>query len=200
MNRPSRPYDAEILGYTSAVDNLLAQTTNDLHRRILQNYRRHQLLEGSGRFEEIFAPDMTIEKPEYHIQMKAGTLDLVGQEAVMDFYRAMTASDAAVFWPVKKWLVVADWGVAAEAIWRNYCKGHHLIDDGHEDIQDPDGDFVLTRRMGLFWYYTPDARLIGENTYEDPNSREITRVSASDVVSAAEFAEMVRPFLDNPPA
>jgi hypothetical protein len=198
-DKPAKPYDAEILRYTTAVDELLSSTTNPLHRAILHNYRRHQLLEGSGRFAEIFTPDMTVEHPVYNIGMKAGNWQFDGRDAVMEFYGSMTDSDAAVFWPVKKYLVVADWGVAAEATWRNYCKGHHLIADGHDDIHDEDGDYVLTRRMGLFWYYTPDALLIGENTYEDPNSREITKVDPADVVTAAEFAEMVKPLLDNPP-
>ena len=49
----------------SAADRLLETTTDPLHRQILENYRRHAILEVCGLWEEIFTPEMTVEHPLY---------------------------------------------------------------------------------------------------------------------------------------
>ena len=48
---------ADIRLLTLAADTLLETTTNPLHRRILENYRLHAMLEVSGRYHEIFVPE-----------------------------------------------------------------------------------------------------------------------------------------------
>ncbi|MGB0922102.1 MAG: hypothetical protein ACPG1C_12395 [Alphaproteobacteria bacterium] len=46
---------------TLAADTLLKTVTNLRHRKIIENYRRHAMLEVSGQYKEIFAPEMTSE-------------------------------------------------------------------------------------------------------------------------------------------
>ena len=62
----------DIRQLTLAADTLLKTTTEPLHRKILNNYRRHAMLEVSGRYEEIFAPDMTVEEPFYRVHTPEG--------------------------------------------------------------------------------------------------------------------------------
>jgi hypothetical protein len=50
----------------SAADRLLETLTDPLHRQIIENYRRHAILEVCGEWEDIFTPDMTVEVPEYY--------------------------------------------------------------------------------------------------------------------------------------
>ena len=51
----------------------------------------------AGRFEEIFAPEMTVEKPVYHFNLLGMTPTLEGAEAVKDLYREWTRSAQCVF-------------------------------------------------------------------------------------------------------
>jgi len=51
----------DITRTNDAIDRLLAVTTNPRHRFLLQTFYRHRFLEIAGRYEEIFAPDMTVE-------------------------------------------------------------------------------------------------------------------------------------------
>ena len=63
-----------------AVERLIETTTNPRHLYLLHAYNRHRYLEMAGRWEEIFAPDMTVEKPVYHFNMlgKSITLEQAG--------------------------------------------------------------------------------------------------------------------------
>ncbi len=49
------------------VDDLIDTLENPRHRKILINYRRHGLLEVSGRYEELLAPNMTVPHPHYRL-------------------------------------------------------------------------------------------------------------------------------------
>jgi hypothetical protein len=52
-----------------ALEKLLEVTTNPRHRFLLMAFHRHRYLEISGRYEEIFAPEMMSEKAAYHMHI-----------------------------------------------------------------------------------------------------------------------------------
>ncbi|MFF7633042.1 hypothetical protein ACFZB9_07795 [Kitasatospora sp. NPDC008050] len=57
----------DITTLTRGADLLLDRTENPLHRRILENYRRHALLEVTGRWREVVHdPAMIVDHPVYH--------------------------------------------------------------------------------------------------------------------------------------
>ena len=62
----------------TAIDELLKTTHDPRHRFMLLAYHRHRYLEIAGRYEEIFAPDMTVEEPAYHVHLASNKLKLVG--------------------------------------------------------------------------------------------------------------------------
>ena len=64
------------------IDRLLAVTTNPRHRFMLHAYYRHRFLEIAGRYDEIFVPEMTVEKPVYHVHASGQHTKLEGQDAV----------------------------------------------------------------------------------------------------------------------
>jgi hypothetical protein len=70
-----------------AVERLIETTENPRHLYLLHAYNRHRYLEMAGRWEEIFAPDMTVEKPVYHFNMLDKSITLDGAEAVQEVYR-----------------------------------------------------------------------------------------------------------------
>ena len=66
-----------------AVQELIEVTENPRHRYLLQAYDRHRNLEHAGRYEEIFAPEMTVEHPVYRFQMIGQPpIQLEGREQV----------------------------------------------------------------------------------------------------------------------
>ena len=73
-----------------AVQQLIEVTENPRHRYLLQAYERHRNLEHAGRFEEIFAPEMTVEHPVYRFNMAGQPpMQLEGRDQVEPLYRLL---------------------------------------------------------------------------------------------------------------
>ena len=179
---------------TLAVDRCLEETEDPRRRQILENYRRHGLLEVSGRWTEIFDPEMTVEHPVYRITEGGRSLLLDGREEVQEFYREMTEAGASVMILEDEQIAVADWGFASESIFNHYASGEFLIASG-EDVDDPDASYLLRHRLAMIWHYDKRARMIGEHVYEDATSREIRKLAPEDVVTPEEAREALAPLI-----
>lgn len=184
----------DITRITAATDALLQTTENPRHRAILANYRRHALLEVSGRYREILVPEMTIEHPVYRLTEGPQTLVLDGWQAVHDFYEMLSGVGAIVMGPAEEELVVADWGFASECMFHHFMPGRLLMDS--EDIDDPDAIYVVKHVLCFHWPYDDDQRLIGEHVYEDTASRVVEKVAPEDVVTPAMAREALAPQLE----
>lgn len=100
-----------------AVERLIETTTNPRHLYLLHAYNRHRYLEMAGRFEEIFAPDMTVEKPVYHFNFLGTTSTIEGAEAVKNIYREWRRTAQCVFYSDgEEKLAVSDNMIASTAI------------------------------------------------------------------------------------
>src|SRR6516225_9017555 len=93
------------------VETLLQKTTNPLHRAMLQNFRRHVHLEGSGQFEKIVAPDMMADHPVYRISWDDHPVVVEGKEGVVRFYNSVGEQ---VLWNSDDFIAVNDWGICDE--------------------------------------------------------------------------------------
>ena len=78
----------DITKLTLAADRLLATLTNRRHVAMVSNYRRHAMLEVSGRYEEILIPGMTVEEPEYWSHTVGGSANFKGMKAIRSLYPA----------------------------------------------------------------------------------------------------------------
>ena len=92
----------------AAVERLIETTDNPRHLYLLCAYNRHRYLEMAGRFEEIFTPDMTVEKPVYHFNLLGTKITLDGAEAVKEVYREWTRTGQCVFYVEDEKLAVSD--------------------------------------------------------------------------------------------
>ena len=187
----------ELGNIVKAVDELLPKTDNPRHRAMLKNYRRHALLEVSGRWREILVPEMIVDHPVYRINEMGQSLVLDGMQAVADFYKRIAEEVTSVFGPVEQNVAVADWGLAFESLWARPVPGHVLRSLG-EVVDDPQGWYQVTGFSASFWPYDKDCRLIGEHIYQDGNQR-ITRMDPADVVSIEEARRVLTPLLDHAP-
>ena len=131
----------------SAADRLLETTQNPLHRQILENYRRHAILEVIGEWEGIFDEDSCVEEPVYEFDVTGYDGVVVrGQEAVKAVYRRLSEDDETVMILTDEVLMVSDWGLASEAFFNTYLRGHNLIDKGIE-VDGPEGYSSCARSL-----------------------------------------------------
>jgi hypothetical protein len=186
--------DWDITRITAATDELLRTTENPVHRAILANYRRHALLEVSGLYEDILAPEMTVEHPVYRLTEGPATIVLDGRRQVHDFYAMLSAAGAIVMGPAEEKLVVADWGFASECMFHHFMPGRLLMDS--EDIDDPDAIYLVKHVLAFIWPYDDRQRLIGEHVYEDTASRSVEKVAPEDVVTPAMARAALAPLLE----
>jgi hypothetical protein len=175
-------------------DALLAVTENPRHRAILLNFRRHALLEVSGRWKEILRPEMIVDDPYYRINENGKSVHLRGIADIGAFYAGLTEAGLNVFGPIRENIAVADWGLAIESFFGNHVPGRVLRDQG-EDIDDPDAYYQLTHYLASFWPYDADCRLAGEHIYEDTGSRRIEKMDPADVITPEQARRLLAPLL-----
>lgn len=167
---------------------LLDQTTNPLHRAMLLNFWRHVHLEGSGQFEAIVAPDMMVDHPVYRVTWGANPAVIEGKQAVLDFYNSV---GEAVLWHSDDRLSVADWGICDELTFHQLARGGDLRAVGY-DVPADDKLYHVSSRQAFIWPYDEQARLAGENLYEDKTSLQVEEVDPAEAITPARVAEIHR--------
>ena len=165
---------------------LLERTTNPLHRAMLLNFWRHVHLEGSGQYERIVAPDMMVDEPVYRVTWGANPAVIRGKDGVLAFYRSV---GEAVLWNSDDLLAVADWGICDELTFHQIARGADLQAIGY-DVDDADALYHAYSRQAFIWPYDSQARLIGENLYEDKTSLTIEEVSPDEAITPARVREI----------
>ncbi|WP_051342013.1 hypothetical protein [Pseudonocardia spinosispora] len=187
--------EQDIATTISAADRLLATTENPRHRQILENYRRHAILEVCGEWEAIFAPDMMVEHPVYHFNITG--LDGVvadGAEAVKAIYRQLAETQTCVMLVEDEQLWVDDWGFASDSTFITYLRGSDAIGKGFE-VDDPDGFYREHQHFAMIWPYDEAGRLQGEHVYENKALHGIEPVAAEDFLTVADARARLLPLL-----
>jgi hypothetical protein len=159
---------------------LLAETSKPLHRAILLNFWRHVHLEGSGQYDRIVAPDMTVDHPVYRVAWGANPAVIPGKQGVVGFYNTVGNT---VLWNSDDLIAVADWGVADELTFHILADGATLRLIGY-DVPDPAKLYHTASRQAFIWPYDRTARLLGEHLYEDKTSLVIEEVDPSEAITA----------------
>jgi hypothetical protein len=137
--------------------------TNPHRRAILLNYNRHAALEFSDKWEHIFTKTMTVDHPRYLVQLgTADVLDFDGLKAVKGFYSSL---NQRVVWLQEEKLFVNDWGLASYSTFGQFVTGAEAAAAGHT-VDDPKGAYILQCPLAMFWPYSADAKLIGEEVYQ----------------------------------
>lgn len=204
---PRTDYEREFVHMMDDIDALIDAQTNPLHRKILINYRRHGLLEVSGRYEELLAPDMTVDHPHYRIFEGGEAVILDGMDAVRGFYKTLADIDMLVMWTGRQKIAVGDFGFAGEAEFSQFVPGRMLGDnvfaslgedaaEATPSVYDPDAYYLVRRTLAFVWPYDADGRMIGEHVYEDVDSKIVTKVAGEDVINGARAAELLAGIID----
>ncbi|MEE6165864.1 MULTISPECIES: hypothetical protein [unclassified Mycolicibacterium] len=184
-----------------AVRRLIETTDNPRHRYLLQAYDRHRNLEMAGRYEEIFAPEMTVEEPVYHFCHLGRSFTLHGAEAVQAVYRTWTETAQCVFYAHDELLAVSDNMIVSTSTLYQQTPGVVLASEGVP--VDPDATYLVKSAEHMIWPYDDRGRLIGEDVWEyDETAREIIALDPADVLTVEQSRKLLDPFIkplpDNP--
>jgi hypothetical protein len=182
-----------------AVERLIETTDNPRHLYLLHAYNRHRYLEMAGRWEEIFAPDMTVDKPVYHFNMYGKTLNLDGAEAVQAVYREWTRVGQNVFYTDDEKLAVGDNMIVSTSTMYQQTPGHLLAEDGLP--VDPDATYLVKSAEHMIWPYDDQGRLVGEDVWEyDETVREIIALDPAEVLTPEQSGKLLAPLIKPLPA
>ncbi|MGH2857593.1 MAG: hypothetical protein ACRDMJ_08910 [Solirubrobacteraceae bacterium] len=179
-----------------AVQELLARTDNPRHRYLLQAYDRHRNLEHAGRFEEIFAPEMTVEHPVYRFAMAGQPpMTLRGREQVEPLYRHWAQTHQSIFYNEHETVAVGDWMVVSTMVGYQQILGSALIAGG----LDADGDamYLMRGRVAMVWPYDERGRLVGENVWEyDESEHDLIKLAPDQVLTTERAAQLLAPYIE----
>ncbi|GAA2920188.1 hypothetical protein JOD62_000413 [Microbacterium keratanolyticum] len=200
-------FDDEFVAQMDDVDRLIERTEDPLHRRILINFRRHGLLEVSGRYDELLAPEMTVEHPVYRLFEDGEAILLDGMDQVRGFYQSLAEIDMLVMWIKDAKIAVGDWGFAGEVLFSQFIPGRMMSgkvfsnvaaggDLTESEVFDADAWYLVRRTLCFNWPYDAAGRMIGEHVYEDSLSRTVERVDEADVIDGARAIELLTPVID----
>jgi hypothetical protein len=183
-----------------AVQELIAVTENPRHRYLLEAYDRHRNLEHAGRFEEIFAPEMTVEHPVYRFNLLGQpAMILEGREQVEPVYRLWSETNQSIFYNEDESISVGDWMVVSTMTGYQQTLGSALVAGGIE--ADEDAMYLLRGRVAMIWPYDERGRLVGENVWEyDPTEHAVIKLDPEDVLTTERAAELLEPLIKPLPA
>lgn len=183
-----------------AVERMIETTENPRHLYLLHAYNRHRYLEMAGRFEEIFAPDMTVEEPVYNFNLFGMITKLVGAEAVKAVYSEWTGTAQCVFYTGgDEKLAVSDTMIVSSATLYQQTPGSVLVAAG-VDV-DPDATYLMKTREHMIWPYDDEGRLVGEDVWEyDESLREVVPLDPSEVLTVEQSGRLLAPFIKPLPA
>ncbi|PZG21009.1 hypothetical protein [Nonomuraea aridisoli] len=185
----------DITKTNQAIERLLETTDNPRHRFLLQAYHRHRYLEIAGRYEEIFAPDMMVEDPVYHLHALGLNTTLRGQDAIRNLYRTWAETGECVMYTDDEKIAVGDNMVASMMTGYQFKPGKVLAAAGF-DIDDENAMYIYKAREEMVWPYDDHGRLIGEDVWEvDPDNAEIIKLDPADVITTQEAAEILNPLI-----
>jgi hypothetical protein len=170
----------------------------------------------AGRYQELFAPDMMVEEPVYHLHAHGLRVKLQGQESIKDMYRVWAATHQSAFYMEEEEVTVSDHCVSSMAVGYHQVTGRSLLENkilsylpafitrflldrafGREDFKEDKGSMYLYKStIYMVWPYDDRGRLIGENIWEpEPKRAEIIKLSSDDVLTAQEAGRLLAPLI-----
>jgi hypothetical protein len=206
----------DITKTNQAIRDLIDRTDNPRHRFLLMAYDRHRNLEMAGRYEEIFAADMMVEEPVYHLHANGLRVKLQGQEKIKDLYRVWAATNQSVFYTEKEEVAVSDHCISSVAVGYHQVTSRSLLENkvlsylpafvaeflldlafGRQNLNEDRGAMYLYKStIYMIWPYDDRGRLIGEDIWEpEPRKAEIIKLAPADVLTTQEAGRLLAPFI-----
>jgi hypothetical protein len=181
-----------------AVEKVLEATENPRHRYLLKSYLRHRYLESAGRYQEIFAPEMTVEHPYYRFSLIGQPrFALDGREQVAAVYQHWTQTDQCIFYVEDESVAVGDHLITGRGIGYQQRLGAELAASGADVDVDVDAMYLERFQMVMVWPYDDQCRLIGEDLWEfDDAERALIKLDPADVLTVSQARDLLDPLIE----
>lgn len=202
---------------TAGIDKTLAATTNPRHRYLLLAYKRHLLLEMSGRYDEVLSDDMMVENPVYNLHALGFNTTLNGKDQVRSLYKYWAETNQSIFYGENEQVAVADNYVATtvmahQQVWGGSIlssKALGLLPKGlSKDVllgllhmkgikAEPNCMYLYSNFEETIWPYDDRGRLMREDVLEpDPSAAKITKLEPDEVLTTAQAAQILAPMIE----
>ena len=185
----------DVIKFMECAENLLCTDLSPHQRRILLVYIQHATLEITGRWEEIFDPRLTVERPNYIFAAPKKLYQLDSLDAVKWFYNSLSTAGSSVRLLKNEEIYLTDKGFMSEAKYQIYMRGDTARLYGH-DVNDDDGFYIESRWSIVNWQFDERARMIGERVYPAPTA-DIQKIDKEAYWETAEVAEIMSEKIDN---
>ena len=143
------------------VEERLETETDPVLRRNLELLLVHMQAEAALDMEPLMA---TVSEAAHYHTYGAGDGDLVGKDAVRNFYEVFATSGAHRLQLDLDRLVVDRHCILTEGVMRMAYPGRALAARGVE-VDDPDALYLYEARMAILWPIGPDGLFTGEDAY-----------------------------------
>ena len=138
----------------------LAVTQNARHRMMLETVIAHLEAEVAGSLDALMAT--LVPNPSYHFWGNGGDYGPKGPDAVSSYYAQLVADRRGVLEFDIDRIVVDDDTVVTEGWYRAINRGSVARGQGFV-IDDDDADYLVTRRIVLFWPFNEAGEMLGED-------------------------------------
>jgi hypothetical protein len=185
----------ELAAIFSAAEHLIDELDNPHHIAILENYRMHAMLEYCGRFDELLAPEMTVEHPVYRIcTPQTGYAVYDGMDEVRNlFYAPIKENGQTVQTKEQEHIAVNDWGFSQEQYVHQHLTGRAAAAKGH-DVDNLDGYYIENHWTSMYFIYNEEARLIGEHIYHSP-ATDLRKVPRKEFYDLGQLRAVLEPMI-----
>ncbi len=179
-----------------AVRELIDRTENPRHRYLLEAYDRHRNLEHAGRYQEIFAPEMTVEHPVYRFNLFGQPpMVLEGRDQVEPVYALWAQTNQSIFYNESETIAVGDWMIVSTMTGYQQTLGSALAAAGME--AEEDAMYLMRGRVAMIWPYDERGRLVGENVWEyDTSQHELIKLEPEQVLTTEQAAELLDSYIE----
>jgi hypothetical protein len=185
----------DITQTNAAVERLIETTKNPRHLYLLHAYNRHRYLEMAGLYEEIFAPEMTVEHPVYHFNVLGTANTWDGAEAVKEVYREWSRTGQCIFYTGgDEKLAISDAMIVSTVTIYQQTPGTVLAGSGAP--VDPDTTYLTKTATHMIWPYDDRGRLVGEDVWDyDDSVREFIPLDPIDVLTTEQSGKLLAPLI-----
>jgi hypothetical protein len=163
----------------------------------------------AGRYEELFAPDMMVERPLYHLHANGLRVKLTD---IKDLYRVWAETNQSVFYTERESVSVSDYFVSSMVIGYHQVTGRSLVENkvlsclpsfisrfllnrafARKSFKvDENSMYLYKNTFFMMWPYDDRGRLLGENIWEpDPGRAEITKLAPDEVLTTQDAGRLL---------
>ena len=167
------------------VEERLANTTNERHRRNLEVVIAHSKAEATPDLEGLMRT--LVEDPQYHLWASGTDTGPKGRDNVRKYYTDFLETKTNILEYSVDRVVVDDDCVVTEGGYRSICPGRYLDSIGMS-VDDTSADYLLELRLVVFWPCDDNALLRGEDSYSS-GAGTLTKLAPEDL--PAEYVQLV---------